>query len=121
VLTHVLQWCTITTQPANHGSLINHFNMKSFSFTTVSEYIAAGALKVGFVIESPVRETEKALGFSGVKYNSYGNAYDAVIWLPKSQLKQLKNDFYTNNAPSVMWFCPAWLYAKNPTLGARAA
>ena len=100
----------------------NQSNMKTTTtFNTVSEYIAAGALKVGYVIESPVRETEKALGFSGVKYNSYGNAYDAVIWLPKSQLQKLKNDFYTNNAPSVMWFCPAWLYAKNPTLGETAA
>ena len=100
----------------------NQSNMNTTTtFTTVSEYIAAGALKVGYVIESPVRETEKALGFSGVKYNSYGNAYNAVIWLPKSQLQKLKNDFYTNNAPSVMWFCPAWLYAKNPTLGETAA
>jgi len=90
-------------------------------FTKVSEYIAAGALEVGFVLESPTRETEKALGFKGVKFNSYGNAYDAVIWLPKSQLQKLENDFYTNDAPAVMWFCPSWLYAKNPTLGEVAA
>jgi len=86
-------------------------------FTKVSEYIAAGALAVGFVLESPIRETEKALGFQGVKFNSCGNPYNTVIWLPKSQLQKLENDFYTNDAPSTMWFCPAWLYAQNPTLG----
>jgi hypothetical protein len=90
-------------------------------FTKVSEYITAGAMKVGFVLESPIRETEKALGFNGVKFNSSGNAYDAVIWLPKSQLQKLENDFYTNDAPPIMWFCPSWLYAKNPTLGEVAA
>ena len=90
-------------------------------FSKVSEYIAAGALEVGFLLELPTSETEKALGFKGVKFNSYGNAYDAVIWLPKSQLQKLENDFYTNDAPLVMWFCPSWLYAKNPTLGEVAA
>jgi len=92
-----------------------------YIFSKVSEYIAAGGLEVGYVLESPIRETEKALGFNGVKFNSYGNAYDAVIWLPKSQLQKLVNDFYTNNAPDVMWFCPSWLYSKNPTLGEVAA
>lgn len=86
-------------------------------FTKVSEYIAAGALSIGCVLESPIRETKKALGFQGVKFNSYGNPYNAVIWLPKSQLQKLVNDFYTNDAPEIMWFCPAWLYAQNPTLG----
>jgi hypothetical protein len=90
-------------------------------FSKVSEYIAAGALEVGYVLESPIRETEKALGFAGVKFNSYGNPFNATIWLPKSQLQKLENDFYTNDAPPVMWFCPAWLYAKNPTLGEVAA
>jgi hypothetical protein len=90
-------------------------------FTKVSEWIAAGALEAGYVLESPIRETENALGFKGVKFNSYGNAYDAVIWLPKSQLQKLENDFYTNDAPPVMWFCPEWLYSKTPTLGESAA
>ena len=39
-------------------------------FTKVSEYIAAGAMEVGFLMESPIRETEKALGFKGVKFNA---------------------------------------------------
>jgi hypothetical protein len=95
-------------------------NMKT-PFTTVSQYIAAGALSVGFLLESPIKETEKALAFEGVKFNSYGNPYTGLIWLPKSQLAKLQNDFYTNNAPSEMWFCPTWLYAKNPTLGEKVA
>lgn len=93
----------------------------SKAFKKVSEYIEAGAFKVGFLLESPIKETEKALGFEGVKFNSYGNPYNAVIWLPKSQLQKLENDFYTNEAPDVMWLCPTWLYKKNPTLGEVAA
>ena len=90
-------------------------------FAKVSEWVAAGSFEVGCVLESPIRETEKAVGFNGVKYNSYGNPYNAVIWLPKSQLQMLENDFYTNDAPPVMWFCPSWLSAKNPTLGEKVA
>lgn len=102
---------------SRHCRQIAHMSNTKHRFTKVSEYIAAGAMEVGFVLESPTRETEKALGFKGVKFSSYGNAYNAVIWLPKSQLQKLENDFYTNDAPAVMWFCPSWLYAKNPTLG----
>jgi hypothetical protein len=90
-------------------------------FTKVSEYIAAGAMNVGYLLESPIRETEKALGFGGVKFNSYGNPYNAIVWLPKSQLQKLENDFYTNDAPAIMWLCPAWLYEKNPNLGEAIA
>jgi hypothetical protein len=88
-------------------------------FAKVSEYIAAGALSVGFLLESPIKETEKAIAFEGVKFNSFGNPYNALIWLPKSQLAKLENDFYTNDAPSEMYLCPAWLYARNPTLGEK--
>ena len=78
----------------------------------VSEYLALGGLAIGMILESPVRETEKALGFTAVKFNSYGNPYNGVAWLPKSQLKLIENDHYTNG-PAVMFLCPTWLYSKN--------
>lgn len=82
---------------------------------TVSEWLAAGGMEIAYLLESPIKETEKAVGFPGVKFNSYANPYNAVIWLPKSQLVKIKNDFYTDG-PSEMFLCPPWLYRKNPTL-----
>jgi len=83
------------------------------TFKTVSEYIAAGSLATGmFLLESPVAETEKAVAFEAVKFNSYGNPYAGKAWLPKSQLTKVENDFYTNG-PKEMFICPGWLYSKN--------
>jgi hypothetical protein len=78
----------------------------------VSEYLALGGLTIGMLLETPVGETEKAFGFTAVKFNSYGNPYNGVAWLPKSQLKLVENDHYTNG-PKTMFLCPTWLYSKN--------
>jgi hypothetical protein len=86
-------------------------NIKSIK--TVSQYIALGGMTVGMLLESPVKETQKALAFQVVKFNSYGNAYNGLTWLPKSQLVEVSNDYYTNNAPAKMHLCPTWLYEKN--------
>jgi hypothetical protein len=85
------------------------------NFTKVSEYIAAGAMQTDwFLIEElPQGETEKALAFSAIKFNSYGNPYLGKAWVPKSQILELVNDFYTNDAPEKMFLCPGWLYRKN--------
>jgi hypothetical protein len=79
---------------------------------TASQYIALGGLAVGMLLENPAKETEKALAFDCVKHNSYGNPYNGVAWLPKSQLVEVENDFYTNDAPAKMYICPTWLYKK---------
>lgn len=73
-------------------------------------------MDLAYLLESPIAETEKAIAFQGVKFNSYGNPYNAKIWLPKSQITKIKNDFYTNG-DDFMYLCPAWLYRNNPTLG----
>lgn len=86
------------------------------SIKSVSEYLAAGAMEIGYLLEGQIKETAKAVAFPGVKFNSYGNPYNSMIWLPKSQLTAVKNDFYTDG-PSSMFLCPVWLYRKNPTLG----
>ena len=83
------------------------------SIKTVSQYLAAGGLAIGALLEAPVKETEKALAFSTVKHNRCANPYETQAWLPKSQLVEVENDFYTNNAPEKMYLCPTWLYAKN--------
>ena len=89
----------------------NSKNIKAIK--TVSEYIALGGLAIAVLVDSPVRETEKALAFSAVRTNSCGNEYLGVAWLPKSQLVEVENDFYTNDAPSKMYICPTWLYEKS--------
>jgi len=86
-------------------------NIKSIK--TVSQYFAIGGMAVGMLLESPVKETEKALAFKTVRHNSYGNAYQSLTWLPKSQLVELENDFYTQEAPAKFLLCPMWLYSKS--------
>jgi len=82
-------------------------------FKTVSEYLAAGGMSLNlYLLESPSKETEKALAFPCVKFNSYGNPYNGLAWLPKSQLAKVENDFYTTG-PKEMFLCPGWLYSKN--------
>lgn len=83
------------------------------SIKTVSQYFALGGFSIGMLMESPVKETEKALAFSAVRHNSYGNAYQSVTWLPKSQLVELENDHYTQDAPVSFYLCPMWLYKKS--------
>lgn len=84
----------------------------------VSEYIALGGMASGaYLLENPAKETEKAIAFPGVKFNSYGNPYNGLIWFSKSQLVEVENDYYTNDAPAKMHLCPEWLYSKNPTVG----
>lgn len=86
-------------------------NIKSIK--TVSEYLALGGMAIGMLLESPVKESEKALAFKAVKFNACGNPYNGIAWLPKSQLVEVENDFYTNQAPAKMHICPTWLYARN--------
>ena len=87
-------------------------------FTKVSEYLKAGSLSIGCLLENPVKETEKAIAFGGIKHNQYGYPYNGTYWLPKSQLLKLENDYYTHpDAPSEMWFCPSWLWQKNRDIG----
>ena len=78
--------------------------------TKVSEWVAAGGMRSGlYVLEHVERETDKALGFKAEKYNSYGNLQPSVCWMPKSKVKVVANDFYTNGS-SRMYLVPAWLF-----------
>ncbi len=79
---------------------------------TVSEYLALGGLALGMLLESPTKETEKAMAFPATKFNSHGNPYQGTCWLPKSQLVKIANDFYTTG-PAEMFICPTWLYEKS--------
>jgi hypothetical protein len=88
--------------------------MKATQFSKVSEYINAGGMSLGlFLMESPAKETEKALAFSAVKMNACANPYQGLAWLPKSQLEVVENDFYTDRLGEKMYLVPGWLYRKN--------
>jgi hypothetical protein len=54
------------------------------------------------------RETDKAIGVAGIRWNSCGNAKPAIIWLPKSQARELVNDHWVNCAAR-MFLVPTWL------------
>ena len=54
------------------------------------------------------RETEKAIGVTGTRWNSCGNPKPAIVWLPKSQSRELVNDQWINCA-SRMFLVPTWL------------
>lgn len=87
--------------------------MTANAIKTVSQYLNEGGMSLKLVLlESPSKETEKALAFPCVKFNSYGNAYNGLAWLPKSKLTKVENDFYTNGAKE-MFLCPEWIYSKN--------
>ena len=94
--------------------LITHMtNTNRTAIKTVSQYLNEGGMSLNLVLlESPSKETEKALAFPCVKFNSNGNAYNGLAWLPKSQLTKVENDFYTNGEKT-MFLCPEWLYSKN--------
>lgn len=87
------------------------------NFTKVSEWIAAGNMNSGlYVLEHVERETDKAIGFKAEKYNSYGNLKPATCWMPKSKVKAVENDFYTNG-PARMYLVPAWLFSAKSDEG----
>ena len=87
------------------------------NFTKVSEWIAAGNMNSGlYVLEHVERETDKAIGFKAEKYNSYGNLKPATCWMPKSKVKAVENDFYTNG-PARMYLVPAWIFSAKSDEG----
>ena len=59
------------------------------------------------------RETDKAIGLKGIRWNACANAKPAIVWLPKSQLRQLINDCLTQCGDQI-FLVPTWLInAKN--------
>lgn len=86
-------------------------------FTKVSEWIAAGNMQSGFyMLERIERETEKAIGFKAEKFNAAGFLKPATCWIPKSQLQEVQNDFYTQG-PARMFLVPSWLYGRKDEEG----
>lgn len=84
-------------------------NTQQANFTKVSEWIAAGSMSSGLhLLEHVERETDRAIGFKAEKFNIYGNLKPATCWLPKSKVKVVENDFYTNGSAR-MYLVPAWL------------
>ena len=84
-------------------------------FTKVSEWISAGAMLTGIYMleQSPVSETEKALAFNGTRFTAAGNPTTGKVWLPKSQIQKVTNDFYTDSIGAQVFLVPAWLMERN--------
>lgn len=73
--------------------------------------LAAGKLYCQFYMVSTdqiERETEKAIGVKGTRWNQCGNPVPATVWFPKSQLRELQNDKWINCADR-MFLIPTWL------------
>lgn len=86
-------------------------------FAKVSEWIAAGNMASGFyLMEAVERETEKAVGFKAEKFNAAANLKPATCWVPRSQLQEVENDYYTSGAGR-MFLMPAWLYGRKEAEG----
>lgn len=80
---------------------------------TVSEWINNGAFESNFyLLENVAKQTEKAIGFHCSKE---GNV-PAICWLPKSQIKPIKNDYYPNG-DETMFLIPSWLYNRKTEEG----
>jgi hypothetical protein len=99
------------------------------NITTTSEWLAATTATNGLIdgrtaagktalnllsdfrlisLENVERETKKAIGVTGTRWNSCGNPKPAVVWFPKSQTRELNNDHWINCA-SRMFLVPTWL------------
>jgi hypothetical protein len=75
------------------------------------EGMAAGKLFLQFHLVSAdqvERETEKAIGVCGTRWNQCANPVPATVWFPKSQLRELANDKWINCADR-MFLVPTWL------------
>jgi hypothetical protein len=84
---------------------------------------AAGKLISSFQLISAAdieRETDKAIGITGIRWNSCGNAKPAIVWLPKSQARELVNDHWVNCA-SRMFLVPTWLISAKQAEGFELA
>lgn len=56
------------------------------------------------------RETEKAIGVKCTYWNSCANAKPGTAWIPKSQIKEIANDYWTNpDQASRFYLVPTWL------------
>lgn len=54
------------------------------------------------------RETEKAIGIKATRWNSCANPKPATAWLPKSQIKEIANDYWANGC-TTYYLVPSWL------------
>lgn len=89
--------------------------MKQKHFTKISEWVTAGAMATGLYMleQQPINETEKALAFTGIRFTAAGNPTAGKVWLPKSQVQKVTNDFYTDSLGAEVFLVPGWLMQKN--------
>lgn len=93
--------------------------MKIDAIGTVSEWIEAGRYESGFYLieRPPVEERPKAVGFRWPKCLGSGDIVDAVVWFPKSQVKTIVNDYYSDTLGQDVTLVPCWLIWKKDAEG----
>lgn len=91
--------------------MVNKSKFTLKSFDSVSEWVSLGSMGTGFYAccVKVDRETEKAIGFKGLVFNSYGNKVVGTWWFPKSKVKQIKNDYW-DKVDGLVYLIPEWLY-----------
>lgn len=80
-------------------------------FNTVSEYIKAGGMETGFYVMPVARASDKAVAVNAEKYTATAlNTYKTLCWFPKSKVKVIRDDFYTDSMGQEVALVPSWLY-----------
>jgi hypothetical protein len=86
--------------------------MSKATFTKVSEWIAADHMNTGWeLLEGVTKASARAVAFKAEKWNRAANLFCCEMWMPRSQLVEVTNDYYTHG-DKVMFLAPSWLMEK---------
>ncbi|QHS09016.1 hypothetical protein [Sinimarinibacterium sp. NLF-5-8] len=92
---------------------MKQYKAKRPAFESVSQWAQNGGNQTGWVeLFGVEKETEKAVAIKVQKFNSFGNAYDGLEWVAKSQILSLRNDHFANDQRTTIPFVPLWLSMK---------
>lgn len=81
-------------------------------FESYLDYINKGGLHTGWSPLELISETEKAIKVSALRYGS-----NAFLWLPKSQLQLVVNDYFPNDLRGKIYLAPLWLTIAKKNFG----
>lgn len=111
-ITTVSEWLAATVEIANDDKLgLTKQGTAAWKLWRQFQVVSA---------EQVERETEKAIGVKGIRWNACANAKPAIVWLPKSQMRELQNDRWINCAAR-MFLVPTWLIEAKAADGLELA
>jgi|GEM_PF-2883023 len=88
--------------------------------STVSQWIEAGGLATGWspLTQVVTKESAKAIAIEGSRWNACAtDRYRCLIWLPKSQLVAIEDDFYDQKIEGQNYLAPQWLLSAKQNEG----